>query len=441
MAEKVPVRLRPGGLDAGQPPAAPGSSGRPAQGLTPPQPPCHGPAGPASQGRRPGATLLALGFRPFFLAAGVWALFSLLVWLAMLNAWLPFNVYYGATAWHAHEMLFGYAAAVIAGFLLTATRNWTGMPTASGAELAGLVLLWLAARTSSLLALPGGVTAVLDVAFPTALALSLRRPLWQGPNPVNRVFVGLLGGMGLAALLVHLEALDLVRGTAAAGNQLMLGVVLLVLLLVTGRVMPFFTRAALDDARPRSSRTLEALTFVLAVAWVLAETVGRLWPGIAAAPWIAALALALAMVQIKRLAGWHDRRVWGIPILAVLYSGYLWLILGLFLVGLSHLGLLGPSQAQHALTVGTLGVLTLGMMSRVTLGHTGRVMGAGSPMIVAFVALNLAAALRVLGPLAGPGAYQLWIQLSGALWLLAFGLFLWVHAPMLVRPRIDGRPG
>ena len=184
----------PGTLDAGQRPL-PASVVR--VGHTNGGPRCPR---PQSHSSARGLSLLALGFRPFFLGAGVLALIALPLWLAVLRGWLPGDPYYGGTTWHAHAMLFGYGTAVIAGFLLTASRNWTGIATASGAELAGLAGLWLAGQLAPWLPLPGALIAVLDLAFPLVLALSLVKPLWFGPNPVNRVFLGLLVGMGGASL-------------------------------------------------------------------------------------------------------------------------------------------------------------------------------------------------------------------------------------------------
>lgn len=385
-------------------------------------------------------TLFALGFRPFFLAAGVWAVLSLALWLAMLHGLIPMNRYYTGTTWHGHEMLFGYTAAVIAGFLLTASRNWTGMATASGAELGALVWLWIAGRVAPLLPLPGVLVAVLDLSFPLLLALSLRGPLWQGPERANRVFLLLLGGMGLASLLVHLEALGITSHTALAGDRLMLGMTLLTFLVVAGRIMPFFTQAAVRGASPRATPWVERLTFGLGILWVATDVAARLtpWP---VGDLAGAMAFGFALVQALRLVGWHDRRVWGVPILAVLYSGYLWLILGLVLNGLAHFGHLADFPALHALTVGTLGIFTLGMMGRVTQGHTGRLVEAAGMTVISYYCLTLAAATRVLGPLVWPTAYGPFLMVSGALWVLAFLLFLWVHAPMLVNPRVDGKPG
>lgn len=380
-------------------------------------------------------SILALGFRPFFLAAGLWALIALPLWLMALRGWLPAQSYYQGAAWHAHAMLFGYATAVIAGFLLTASRNWTGMATASGTELGALVALWLAGRLAPWLPVPGPLTAVIDLAFPLVLALTLIKPLWFGPNPVNRVFLGLLVGMSGASLLVHLQVLGITQSGAIIGDKLMLGLILMTLLIVAGRIMPFFTRSAVPAAAPVVRPWVEGLTFGLSALWVLSDAVSH------TSPLTGVLALAVAAVQCIRLLGWHDRRVWGDAMLAVLFGGYLWLVLGFALNGLAHLGLVPAFPALHALTVGTIGVFTLGMMSRVTLGHTGRPLRAPPLMVGAFAALNLAALARVVAPLLWPRAYADWLLLSGILWVLAFGAFLWVHGPMLVRPRADGRPG
>jgi len=241
--------------------------------------------------------------------------------------------------------------------------------------------------------------------------------------------------MSAASLLVHLQALGLTRGTALAGDRLMLGLVLMTLLIVSGRVLPSFTRAAVQGAQPKVSSWVERLTFGLAGLWVLGDVVA------AGTPLAGGLALALAAVQVLRFAGWYRSGVLANAMLWVLYSGYLWLILGLLLNGLAHLDLVAPFPSMHALTVGAIGIFTLGMMSRVTLGHTGRPMRAPTAVTAAFWTLNLAALTRVFGPLLWPAAYGTWLLVSGVLWTFAFGLFLWVHGPMLILPRADGRPG
>jgi len=380
-------------------------------------------------------SLFALGFRPFFLCAGFSALLLLPAWIGMLESWIPLGSYYSGSIWHAHEMLFGYTAAVIAGFLLTAVRNWTGIETPTGAALAALAGLWLAGRIAPFLPLPDVAIAALNVAFFPTLALSLYRPLWHGPNPVNRVFLALLAGMTIASLLVHLQSIGATQNTAPRGIRLMLDVTLLTLLVVSGRVMPFFTERGVTGARPRNRAIVERLTFILAPLWLVANLL------LPSSQLAGTIALALALAQAVRLACWHDTRVWSVPILAVLYAGYLWLILGLALDGLVGLGLLPPFPALHALTVGAVGGFTLGMMARVSLGHTGRPMRSSVHMNIAFILLNAAAFFRVFAALFFPAQHATWILLSGTLWTLAFAMFLWVYAPILIAPRVDGRPG
>jgi uncharacterized protein involved in response to NO len=332
-------------------------------------------------------------------------------------------------------MLFGYVGAVIAGFLLTAARNWTGIATPTGAWLGALVLLWLAARLGPLLSLPHGLIALLDLAFFPALALALIPPLWRGKNKVNRAFLALLAAMTLANLLVHAQALGLTAATASRGSRLMLDLTLLTLWLVAGRIMPFFTQSAIPGSKPRTRPWVETSTFILAPAIALLNLT---WP---TSPVSGALLLILAAIQAIRLGGWHHPLAWRNPMLAVLYAGYLWLILGLALDGLAALGLLPPFPALHALTAGGIGVFTLGMLARVTLGHTGRDMRASTATSLAFLTINLAALVRVFPPLLWPGHYSLWLGIAGGLWVLAFALFLGIYGPMLARPRVDGRPG
>lgn len=382
-----------------------------------------------------GLPVLALGFRPFFLLAGAWALLGIAIWLAMLSGHIPQPSHLAGTAWHGHEMLFGYVGAVIAGFLLTAVRNWTGMPTPTGAGLAGLVAIWAAGRIAPWVGLPPLLTAGLDLAFFPALALGLWRPLWQGPNPVNRVFLVLLAGMTTANALVHLGALGMVPGGTVVGDRLMLDLLLIIILLVGGRVMPFFIQQGIAGAEPKVYRRAEPAVFVVAAALLAADLVQPL--GKAAG----GLAIALGLLQCIRLVGWHHRRIWSTPMLTVLYLGFMWLALGLILDGLPAFSGLPQRAALHSLTVGAIGVLTLGMMARVAVGHTGRPMQASRLTQVAFVLINAAAVLRGLGPVLIPAGYQTWLTSGGVCWIAAFGLYLWVHAPMLWSPRPDGRPG
>lgn len=384
-----------------------------------------------------GPVWLALGFRPFFLLAAAAGVLLMTVWLATWGGGAGFEGYYGPLGWHSHEMLFGYATAVIAGFLLTAVRNWTGVDTLRGAWLGALAGLWLAARLSALMPthwLPGYLTAAVDLAFLPLLALALAGPLLKAASKNNLIFLPLLTVMALANVLVHLEALGMAQ-TANRGTGLMLNLILLLMMIVGGRVIPFFTERAIPGAAAKTIPWLEWLGFG---ALLTLAAVELLWPQ---PELVAAVSLILAVSQLLRLGAWYHKRVWSIPILWVLFTGYGWLIIGFLLKSLAAFGMLPPHPPLHALTTGGIGVLTLGMMARVALGHTGRPLESARLVNLAFILLNLAATARSLGPLLLPQWYATWVHGAGGLWILAFALFTLVYAPILLRPRMDGRPG
>jgi uncharacterized protein involved in response to NO len=375
-----------------------------------------------------------LGFRPFFLLAAVAGAVLLALWLWLRSRGFAAAEHYGPIGWHGHEMLFGYTVAVIAGFLLTAVRNWTGQATLKGAPLAALAALWVAGRIAPWLAIPPLYLALVDLAFIPLLALSLVRPLCAGANPVNRVFVPLLLAMAAANALVHAQSLGWMDDGALRGHDAMLDLVILLLVLVGGRVIPFFTEKAVPGARPRRIRQVETGSMVLLPLLAIGHAAGM--DGVATG----LLLLVLGVLQAIRLAAWHHRGIWRLPVLWVLYSGYGWLVMGLLLAGIADLGGFPASLATHALAVGAVGVLTVGMMARVSLGHTGRALQTTPVINLAFVALNLAAALRVFGPWLWPQGYERWIEAAGGLWVLAFGILCVVYYPILLRPRADGRP-
>ncbi len=386
--------------------------------------------------KRSGPALFALGFRPFFSAAGVAAVVLILIWILTWMGRLAIPDYYGVIGWHSHEMLFGYAAAIIAGFLLTAVRNWTGVNTPSGKPLVLLGLLWLGGRLLPLLSgyIPDWTVAVVDLAFLPAAALSIQPALWQGDQKINRIFVPILMFMALANLLVHLQALGF-SSSAGRGIDMMLYMVVFLVSLLGGRVMPFFTQAVIPGFQAIRRPWLETTTmaaFAVLVLLQLFET----------PPLLTGLtALLLAITQALRVAGWYHPQVWKTPILWVLYSGMFWMVIGFLMLALSSVGLVGGNLAKHALSVGGIGVLTLGMMSRVALGHSGRPLDPARSIEIAFILLNIAAAARVFGPLLPIGNYTFWVHLSGGLWIICFLIFCWVYLPILSKPRLDGKSG
>lgn len=379
--------------------------------------------------------VLALGFRPFFLLAGVLALVYLGIWGVAWNLGALPQGYYPGLIWHSHELLFGYVPAVIAGFLLTAVRNWTGLATPSGGSLGLLVLVWLLGRVAPWFpALPPGLLALLDLAFLPALAVVLAVPVVRTRQWRNLVFVVILAGMAIGNALVHLSLMG-GGGLGRVGLYGALYLILIVIGVIAGRVLPFFIERGLDDVSVRRRPWLDTAALVGLPLFMVVELIASL--SVASG----VLAAILAGLHLWRLADWHHPRVWRVPLLWVLFLGYAWLPLGFALYAAAAFGVIGPLLAVHAWTAGTIGVLTIGMMARVALGHTGRPLKPAPLTVAAFVLINAAAAVRVLLPLLWPSAYSGLILASSLLWSAAFLAFLIVYAPILMRPRVDGRPG
>jgi uncharacterized protein involved in response to NO len=383
---------------------------------------------------RAGWAPFALGFRPFFMAAGIHAVLLIALWLAVLQGRLALGAP-SPLLWHGHEMLFGFTVAVIAGFLLTAVQNWTDLRTPSGKPLAALFGLWLAGRISFLVpGLPAALVAAVDLAFLPALALALALPILKRKQLHNYPFPLMLLALAAANVLVHLELLGR-SDTASLGLHLAVYVAVTMIAVVGGRVIPNFTDNKLRT-RARRWKTIEWL--------VPAATLAALLAALAAptSQFTVLLAALAAVVHAIRLAGWYTHKFWSVPLLWVLHLGYAWIALGFALLGLAAAGVSAAAgSALHAFTAGGIGVLTLGMMARVSLGHTGRLLEPAPLMTWAFVAINLAALVRVAVPLFLPASHAAGMAASGLLWMAAFGLFAAIYAPILLRPRIDGKPG
>ena len=381
--------------------------------------------------------LFALGFRPFFLLAGLSAVSLITLWVPAFLGGFAFTTYYGQIGWHSHEMVFGYTVAVIAGFLLTAVRNWTEKPTPAGGYLAALAVLWLFGRILPFFpdSLSSWLIAFSDLAFLPALAVAIGVPLARAGASRNLIFLPLLAVLWMANCLVHAELLGPAPGLARKG--IFLGVNLIVLLIVVmgGRVIPFFTERALPGVAMKRWPIIEWLSPLSVLIFLLAEL---FFPD---SHWSASFAALAACANGIRLTGWYTHRYWGVPLLWVLHLGYAWIVAGFVLkVGVAA-GFVPPQFTIHAFTVGGMGVLTIGMMARVSLGHTARALKVGFSMAIAFGLVNLAAALRGLLPIVQPEWFPQLIMASGILWLAAFVIFVVIYAPILAQPRIDGQPG
>jgi uncharacterized protein involved in response to NO len=381
-----------------------------------------------------GPVLFQAGFRPFFLAAGLWAPLALLLWLGFFLGHLELPTAFAPVAWHSHEMIFGFAMAAVAGFLLTAIPNWTGRMPLQGWPLIGLASLWLAGRigtaTGALIGAPAA--AALDLAFIAVLLAAVAREIVAGRNWRNLPMVGALTLLLAANLLYHLEPLGLADG-AALGERTGLATLLMLIALVGGRIIPSFTRNWLAKSPepgplPAAFGPLDRLALGIA--------------GLALAFWVAdatpmaagALLIFAALAGALRLVRWRGWRTAREPLLLVLHLGHGWLALGLGLLGFSHLGGEVPLPAAlHALTVGAIATMILAVMTRATLGHTGRELSAGMGTTAIYVSITLAAVARVV---AGFGhAYEMLLMTAGAAWVAAFALFLLLYGPMLLRPR------
>jgi len=383
-----------------------------------------------------GPAILSAGFRPFFLGASIWAAVAVPLSLGAYAEGLALPTKLAPPIWHAHEMVFGYAAAPVAGFLLTAIPNWTGRMPLQGGALATLVLLWVIGRLGVLLSgeIGAPAAAVADLCFPAAFLAVVAREIVAGRNWRNLPMLGALALLLLGNLLVHLDTLDL-ADTAELGNRIGLVTLLMLISLVGGRIIPSFTRNWLTKARPEVAPPVPAGRFDLAALVVTGLTL-LIWtiaPAAAVTPW-AAVAAGIALVL--RLSRWHGLYTVPEPLLLILHVGYGWLALGLLLLGVDGLtDMLPATTALHALTVGAVGTMTLAVMTRASLGHTGRPLSAGPVTKAIYGLITVAALLRILSPLAG-NRIDLALWLAGAAWSCAFGLFAVFYGLVLLQSRV-----
>jgi uncharacterized protein involved in response to NO len=384
--------------------------------------------------KRRGFSLLALGFRPFFLAAGIFAVLMMGTSVFGIQAGILHYSYFPLPLWHAHEMLFGYTVAVIAGFLLTAVRNWTGMETARGYALLALILLWLGGRV--VLAVPGlpeWLTVLIDMAFLPALAAVVARPIIKSKQLQNLSVPLLLLLLAAGNGLIYAGMLGI--SNALNGLWFSVGVILMLISLIAGRVMPFFTGRVASGADIQRFPMVESLALPAIALWMIME---QLFPDSLIS---AVAAMAASALHAVRLYGWSCRGVWREPMLWVIHTAYGWLVAGFLLLALADFGAGSKLLALHGWTVGAIGMFTLGMMARVALGHTGRPISAHPAVVGAFVIMAVSALIRVLMPLLFPSITEVALLISAAGWMLAFAIFVWIYTPYLISPRVDGAPG
>lgn len=381
--------------------------------------------------------ILALGFRPFYLLAMGFALLALPAWLLLYAGMTPLQPAVPGVLWHIHEMLFGFATAVIAGFLLTAVRNWTGQPTTVGAGLALLALLWVGGRVLMITG-PVEIAALVDGAFLPALGIAIAVPIWRSRNVRNYKVFGIIVLLSALNAAFHLAYIQVVPGHwLPAIYKAGLDVVALLIAVIAGRVIPVFTANAISEAHPRRFPALEAAAIGALLGIIFVDLAAPWWRP-PPALWLGLLALAAAAHGV-RLAFWSPLLARRNALLLMLPVAYAWLPIHFGLRALGEAALITPVAATHALTVGAMVGMMVAMMMRSALGHTGRVLKAGVAEVAAFVLIQLSAVVRVAG--AGLEWGRANNTIAGILFTVGFLILLGAYAPKLVRPRIDGRPG
>ena len=381
-----------------------------------------------------GWPLLRLGFRPFYLGAALLAALAVPLWVAVFLGPLTMPTALAPALWHAHEMLFGFAATVIVGFLLTAGQNWTGLPTPRGPALGALALLWLAARLAALHG-PYLAYAALDLLLLPTVAVVLTRLLLRAGNRRNLPLALILALLSLANLAFHGAVLGWVDVDPVRALQAALALIVMVECVMAGRVVPAFTMSATPGLKLNVRRPLELAsvgsTAVALALWALAPPNG-----------LTAIVLAVAaLLQALRQLQWQPLVTRGRPILWILHAAYAWIPLGLALLALSQAGIVNVSAGVHALAVGATGGLIIGMITRTARGHTGRPLAPSRLEVLAYALVMAAALVRVWVPMLMPDLLRPALVISAAAWSAAFASYLLVFAPWLTTARLDGKDG
>ena len=402
-------------------------------------PPLHAsPPAPTAVPQPTGWPVLRLGFRPFYLGAALFALLAIPLWVALFLGHSTLTMPLSPLLWHAHEMLFGFAIAVIMGFLLTAVKAWTGLATPRGAFLAALALLWLAARVAAVTG-PYALYALLDLALLPLVAAVLTRLLLRARNRRNLPLAGMLMLLALANGFFHLGVIGAIKMSPLTPLYAALALIVMIECVIAGRVIPAFTMSATPGLKLTVSvlvdRAAMALTALALLLWVFAP---------AATAWNmgAGLALSLAAVShVLRLLQWRPAITRHRPILWILHASYAWIPFGLALLAAARFGWIANSVGVHALAIGATAGLIIGMITRTARGHTGRALQVSRPEATAYALVMLAAATRVLLPLAMPAWLPMALVVSAAAWSLAFAIYLFIYTPWLLQTRLDGKDG
>ncbi|MDH5473901.1 MAG: NnrS family protein [Gammaproteobacteria bacterium] len=383
---------------------------------------------------------LQLGFRPFFSAAFGFATFGILAWMLIyFSVWSLPAENYNVVSWHAHEMVFGYTLAVVAGFLLTAIKNWTGVQTINGKPLLVLFLFWLTARILPFI-IPQTLlylVVIFDLSFNLLLVIAASHPILKARQWQNIAFPVICLFLLISNSIFYLGLMDIWVQGIHYGIYAGFYILLALIFIMGRRVIPFFIEKGVDEPfKAKNWPWLDVSSLLLLVMFIIADLIDPMgMPSLL-------LAAALFILHSIRLFGWYSHGIWSKTLLWILYIGYAWIVFGFLLKVISISHGLSVFLAIHSFAYGGIGMITIGMMARVALGHTGRnVFDPPAILKIAFLAMLTGAIVRVIFPLLNASYYTLWVGIAQALWILAFGTLFIVYLPMLIKSRVDGRPG
>lgn len=381
--------------------------------------------------------LFQLAFRPFFLFGAGFASLAMIVWLAKLNGWWTISLYGGGFFWHVHEMLFGFVAAIVVGFLLTAVQAWTGQRSINGASLAILFALWIVARFGFLLVREPTIwLAAIDIGFLISAAVFLAIPIIKVKQWRNLFFVPILGLFALADAMMNLGVLNQNHRLEVAGAQGALGLICVLIVVVGGRVIPAFTASGTATQKVEARPWLDR--FALGSVWLFMLMMLTGADRILPQDWKCALLVLAFTANLIRWVRWRFWITFSVPLLWTLHLAYLFIVLGFAALAVSFVNAgFAASIAWHLITIGGMGGLILSMISRVSLGHTGRPIIARRWMLPAYGGVFAAAVIRTAMVSWFPGKYELWLNLAGILWTLSFASFVACYAAFLFGPRAD----
>ena len=383
----------------------------------------------------PPSALRQLGFRPFYFLASLFAALSIPLWVLQYAGYLPV-AYVNGLMWHGYEMLAGYTTAVIAGFLFTAVPTWSGQPTPTGRLLAGFALLWVCGRV--MVFIPSTLAAVIvNAAFPLAVAVAIGVPLVRAANHRNYFVIVLVAALGVVSVLIQLAGRSMIAFPPLPALQAGLDIVLLLIAVIAGRVIPMFSNNGVPGMRATRQPSVEKLAIATVGALLLADLFQP--PPVL----LAVVACVAAAVHAARLTLWQPWRTLRTPLVWILHAAYGWVVVHLLLRAMAALNLVPVSIALHALTIGVIGSITIGMMTRTSLGHTGRPLTTDWLELSCFLLVQCAAVVRVTGSLllGNANQYVASVIIAGLFWSIAFLLFASGYGPIWTRPRLDGKPG